>query len=94
MSSDNAIFLDAVCKRYGMLPSDYVGIKNKAVAIDFDMAIALRGNRAESNIASSVEAVEDKSALPSVRANPDKTKAQMANLEALMQKADTLRGKK
>ena len=92
MSSDNALWLDAICKRYGILPSDYLGIKNKVVAMDVDIAIATKGSMAEHTSMSMP--VDDDNKLPAEKASPSKTKQQMANLEMLVNKADSVRGKK
>lgn len=47
VSADNLVRLDAICKRYGVLPSEYVGIDDRYEAFCFDEAVALAALDAE-----------------------------------------------
>lgn len=47
VSADNLVRLDAICKRYGVLPSQYVGIQDSYQAFCFDEAVALAALDAE-----------------------------------------------
>lgn len=41
------ILIDRVGRRYGCRPSEIIGIGNRSIAMDFDMAVAVRAERIE-----------------------------------------------
>lgn len=53
-----ALALDQMAQRYGKRPSEFLGVNDPYLALDFDLAVAVRGSREEQKQSRSRERTE------------------------------------